>query len=69
MSLGARLNRRKRQKSNEKPLLERYTTQLNVQETRLDVLQKEKAALHTQIAAANGRLAESIQKLAFDVRL
>jgi hypothetical protein len=55
--------------SEEKSLLQRYTAQLNEQETRLDVLKKEIAALDLQIEAANAKVNEAIQRLAFDVRL
>lgn len=53
----------------EKPLLQRYTQQLNDQETRLDVLQKESAQIDLQIEAANAKLDAMIQKLSFDVKL
>jgi hypothetical protein len=53
----------------EKPLLERYTRQLNEQENRLDTLHKETAQLDAQIEAANGKLNEMIGDLAFDVKL
>ena len=53
----------------EKPLLQRYTTQLNDQETRLATLQTETSQLTTQIEVANNRLNETIQTLAFDVKL
>jgi len=53
----------------EKPLLQRYTQQLNDQETRLETLQKESAQLDSQIAAANAKLDAMIQKLTFDVTL
>ncbi len=52
----------------EKPLLQRYTGQLNDQENRLAALQTETAQLDNQINAANGKLNDTIQKLAFDVR-
>jgi len=53
----------------EKPLLQRYTQQLNEQENRLETLQKETAALEIQIEAGNAKVNESIQRLAFDVKL
>jgi hypothetical protein len=53
----------------EKPLLQRYTQQLNDQETRLETLQKESAQLDSQIEAANAKLDSMIQKLSFDVKL
>ena len=53
----------------EKPLLQRYTQQLNEQETRLGALQKEGAQLSSQIDAANAKLNARIQSLAFDVTL
>jgi hypothetical protein len=53
----------------EKPLLQRYTQQLNEQETRLEILQKENAHLDSQIEAAQVRLDATIQKLSSDVKL
>lgn len=53
----------------EKPLLQRYTQQLSDQENRLDTLHKESVQLDSQIAAADKKLSEMIEKLAFDVKL
>jgi hypothetical protein len=53
----------------EKPLLQRYTQQLNDQENRLATLQKEIQDLDTQIDAENTKVTEAIQRLAFDVKL
>ncbi len=53
----------------ERSLLQRYTDQLNTQETRLGVLRAEVAQLAQRIAAGNDQLAKSIQGLAFDVEL
>jgi hypothetical protein len=53
----------------EKPLLQRYTQQLNAQENRLEVLQKEDVHLDAQIEAAQARLDETIQKLSSDMKL
>ena len=53
----------------EKQLLQRYTQQLNDQETRLATLQKETAQLDSQIEAENAKLDAMIQKLSFDVKL
>jgi hypothetical protein len=53
----------------EKPLLQRYTQQLNEQENRLAALQKEIEALDAQIEAGNAKVSDSIQRLAFDVKL
>jgi hypothetical protein len=53
----------------EKPLLQRYTQQLNEQENRLDTLHKESAQLDKQIEAADEKLNDMIAKLAFDVKL
>ncbi len=53
----------------EKPLLQRYTEQLNEQETRLATLTAETSQLDSRIDAANSKLSDSIQKLAFDVKL
>lgn len=53
----------------EKPLLQRYTQQLNEEESRLQTLQAENSQLTAQIEAAQAQLESSIQKLSFDVRL
>jgi hypothetical protein len=53
----------------EKPLLQRYTGQLNDQETRLEGLKKETDALDAQIEAAKASLDGMIQQLSFDVVL
>ena len=53
----------------EKALLQRYTQQLNEQESRLDTLQKETAQLDTRIEAAKAQLDNMIQQLSFDVKL
>jgi septal ring factor EnvC (AmiA/AmiB activator) len=53
----------------EKPLIQRYTQQLNEQENRLEVLKNETAALQTKIDAGNAKVNEAIQSLAFDVKL
>ncbi len=53
----------------EKALLQRYTQQLNEQESRLAALQKETEQLDSQIEAAKAHLDETIQRLSFDVLL
>lgn len=53
----------------EKALLQRYTQQLNEQETRLEAIQKEKRALEAQLAAAHAELQRTIEQLSYDVRL
>ena len=53
----------------EKPLLERYTGQLNDQETRLTAIQKESDRLDAEIEAATARLNDRIQGLSFDEKL
>ena len=53
----------------EKKLLERYTEQLNAQETRLDALRKEIQQLQMQQDAAQAVLDKMIQDLSLDVRL
>jgi chromosome segregation ATPase len=53
----------------EKALLQRYTQQLNDQETRLDALRKETAQLEQQAASAQEALDKTIAELSFDVRL
>jgi hypothetical protein len=53
----------------EKALLQRYTQQLNEQETRLDTLRKEAAQLGQQSDSAQEALNKTIAGLAFDVKL
>lgn len=53
----------------EKALLQRYTTQLNDQETRLDALRKELADLEIQRQKALAELDKLVQDLALDVSL
>ena len=53
----------------EKSLLQRYTQQLNDQETRLATLQKESSQLDSQIEQAQAKLNATIQKLSFDTKL
>jgi hypothetical protein len=53
----------------EKALLQRYTQQLNAQETLLETLRKESEALETQKDSAQAALDKMIQELAFDVKL
>jgi chaperonin cofactor prefoldin len=53
----------------EKALLQRYTQQLNDQETRLEALRKEMAQLEQQVASAQEALDKTIAGLAFDVNL
>jgi DNA repair exonuclease SbcCD ATPase subunit len=53
----------------EKSLLQRYTQQLNEEESRLEVLQKETNQLDTQIESAQAQLDAAIQKLSFDVKI
>jgi len=53
----------------EKALLQRYTQQLNDQETRLDALRKETAQLEQQAASAQEALDKTIAGLSFDVKL
>ncbi len=53
----------------EKALLQRYTAQLNDQETRLDVLRKELADLEIQRQKAQAELDKMVQDLALDVTL
>jgi hypothetical protein len=50
-------------------LLERYTQQLDAQETRLDALRKEIQQTEARKQAANERLNAMIQDLSFDVKL
>jgi hypothetical protein len=53
----------------EKALLQRYTQQLNEQETRLETLRKEVAQLEQQSASAQEALDKMIAELSFDVKL
>jgi predicted nucleic acid-binding Zn-ribbon protein len=53
----------------EKALLQRYTQQLNAQETRLEELRKEVQQLSQQKEAAQAVLDRTIEELAFDVKL
>ncbi len=53
----------------EKALLQRYTQQLNAQETRLEELHKEVQQLSQQKDAAQVALDRTIEELAFDVKL
>ncbi len=55
--------------ANEKALVQRYTKQLDDQETRLDALRQESADLQTQIDNANDALEKTIQSLSFDEKL
>ena len=53
----------------EKALVQRYTQQLNNEETRLDELTKEMAQLETRKEAAQAELDRMIQEMSFDVEL
>jgi chromosome segregation ATPase len=53
----------------EKPLLQRYTQQLNEEESRLEALQKQNNQLTAQIESAQAQLDAAIQKLSFDTKL
>jgi hypothetical protein len=53
----------------EKALLQRYTQQLNDQETQLAVLRKESEGLATQAQTSQQALDQMIQQLSFDVKL
>jgi hypothetical protein len=53
----------------EKALLQRYTQQLNEQETRLERLRKETKQLESQLASAHTVLDHLIQDLSFDVKV
>ncbi len=55
--------------SEEKQLLERYTGQLNDQETRLEKLRKEIESLNTGKDAAEAKLSQLVRGLTFDVKL
>ncbi|MFZ0431609.1 MAG: hypothetical protein WAL86_02850, partial [Candidatus Acidiferrales bacterium] len=53
----------------ERALTQRYTQQLNDQETRLDALQKESADLQSKRDAAQSQLDQMIQDLSMDATL
>jgi hypothetical protein len=53
----------------EKALVQRYTAQLNTEETRLETLDKEMAEIEAKKDAAQAELDRMIQELAFDVKL
>ena len=53
----------------EKALIQRYTKQLNDQETRLEQLNREVEALGTKQEAAQAELDRMVQALAFDIKL
>jgi len=53
----------------EKALLQRYTQELNDEETRLDTLRKEVSQLEQQSASAQEALDKMIEGLSFDVKL
>jgi septal ring factor EnvC (AmiA/AmiB activator) len=53
----------------EKALVQRYTKQLDEQETRLAELEKQEAELDARITAARRELNDEIGKLRFDVTL
>jgi hypothetical protein len=53
----------------EKALTQRYTQQLNDQETRLETLRKEKEQLESRKEAAESELNRMIQSLSLDVQL
>jgi hypothetical protein len=53
----------------EKALLQRYTKQLDAEETRLEALRKESAEIEAKKAAAEGELERIVQELVFDVRV
>ena len=53
----------------EKALVQRYTQQLNNQESRLEALQKESEWLHAKVDSEKGELDRMIQALSFDVKL
>jgi len=55
--------------ANEKALVQRYTKQLDDQETHLDDLRRESARLQAQIDAANAALEKTIQGISFDETL
>jgi len=53
----------------EKALLQRYTQQLNAQESRLEALKKESKQLEDQADAAQAELDRIVRELSFDVKL
>jgi chromosome segregation ATPase len=53
----------------EKALLQRYTSQLNGQENRLEALRKEIEQLEAQQSSAQEALDKMVQELSFDVKL
>jgi hypothetical protein len=53
----------------EKALLQRYTQQLNQQETRLEELRKQTVEIETKRNAEQQKLDSMIQELSFDVRI
>jgi hypothetical protein len=53
----------------EKKLLERYTLQLDAQETRLEALRKEIQQLEVQKQSAQDALDKMIENLSLDVKL
>ena len=53
----------------EKALLQRYTKQLNSQESRLEELKKETAGVEQQVDAAQAELDRIIEELSFDEKL
>jgi septal ring factor EnvC (AmiA/AmiB activator) len=53
----------------EKALLQRYTQQLNAQETRLEELRKAMDQLDEEISKAQAALDQMIESLVFDVKL
>ena len=55
--------------SEEKQLLQRYTGQLNDQETRLEKLRKETESLTVEMNAAEEKLSQLVRGLTFDVKL
>src|SRR5712691_11352810 len=59
---------RKRGSAEEKALLQRYTQQLNPQESRLEALKKESKQLEDQADAAQTELDRIVRELSFDVK-
>jgi DNA repair exonuclease SbcCD ATPase subunit len=53
----------------EKALLQRYTKQLDAQESRLEALRKEQAEIEARQGVADAELTRMIQELVFDVKL
>ena len=53
----------------EKALVQRYTQQLNNQESRLEALEKESDLLEEKTEKAESELEQMIQALSFDVKL